>query len=65
MLETNNNQEKISIALIEKALTGDVRAFETIRDTIGEKPTQTIEGIEGGINVVINHKPVSVENIDK
>lgn len=38
LLETNNNQEKISIALIEKAKSGDVRAFEMIRDTIGEKP---------------------------
>lgn len=38
LLETNNNQELISIALIEKAKGGDVRAFEMIRDTIGEKP---------------------------
>ena len=38
LLDTDNNQEKISLALIEKAKTGDVRAFEMIRDTIGEKP---------------------------
>lgn len=31
-------QEDILTALIEKALAGDVRAFEVIRDTIGEKP---------------------------
>lgn len=32
--------ESIALALIDKALTGDVRAFEVIRDTIGEKPIE-------------------------
>ena len=32
-------REEICLALIQKALTGDVRAFETIRDTLGENPT--------------------------
>ena len=32
-------RQKISVALIQKALNGDVKAFEVIRDTIGEKPT--------------------------
>ena len=32
-------QENICLALINKALSGDVRAFEMIRDTIGENPT--------------------------
>lgn len=31
--------DAITMALIEKALTGDTRAYEIIRDTIGEKPT--------------------------
>ena len=43
LLETNNNQEKISVALIEKAKGGDIKAFEVIRDTIGEKPTDKQE----------------------
>lgn len=38
LLSQGDIQEKLSLALINKALTGDVRAFETIRDTIGEKP---------------------------
>ena len=30
-------------ALINKAIRGDVRAFEVIRDTIGEKPSDKVE----------------------
>lgn len=43
LLSNGNMQEKLSLALINKALSGDVRAFETIRDTIGEKPTDKQE----------------------
>lgn len=46
LLSDNKLQEKISLALIQKAINGDVRAFEVIRDTIGEKPTEKIEQIE-------------------
>lgn len=38
LLETNDNNNKISLALLQKALNGDIQAFTTIRDTIGEKP---------------------------
>ena len=43
LLEINNNQEKMSLALLEKAINGDVQAFTTIRDTIGEKPIDKAE----------------------
>lgn len=36
-------QKKITFALIQKALKGDVKAFEVIRDTIGEKPVEKHE----------------------
>lgn len=36
----HTNQEKISMALLKKASTGDTRAFEVIRDTIGQKPVE-------------------------
>lgn len=39
----HTQNEAISIALIKKARAGDVRAFETIRDTIGEKPKEQLE----------------------
>lgn len=36
-------QEAIVFALMEKALSGDVRAFEVIRDSIGEKPSDKVD----------------------
>ena len=43
LLSENDTQKSISIALIGKALNGDTKAFEVIRDTIGEKPTDKQE----------------------
>ena len=43
LLETDDNNIKISTALIKKALNGDIQAFTTIRDTIGEKPVDKVE----------------------
>lgn len=36
----DDNYMAITVALIQKALSGDVRAYEAIRDTIGQKPTE-------------------------
>ena len=43
LLSTSNGQDSLCTALFEKALTGDVRAFECIRDTIGQKPVEKKE----------------------
>lgn len=43
LLSQGDTQSKMSLALIDKAIAGDVRAFEMIRDTIGEKPTDKQE----------------------
>lgn len=51
-IEDKTMQEKISFSLIQEALKGNVKAFETIRDTIGEKPVEQIEH-SGTIPVVI------------
>ena len=40
--EGHSVQEKISFALIKEASKGNVRAFEVIRDTIGEKEPETV-----------------------
>lgn len=53
---TNKNGEKattleaVMVATIKKALTGDTRAAEFIRDTIGEKPTDRQE-ITGALDI--------------
>lgn len=38
-----SNQEKLCFALLEKGLAGDTKAFEAIRDTIGQKPAEKRE----------------------
>lgn len=43
LLETDNNQENMTIALLHQAMRGNVKAFETIRDTIGESVTNKLE----------------------
>lgn len=35
-------QEALSVSLIRSALSGNVRAYEIIRDTIGEKPIENV-----------------------
>lgn len=35
--------DSVTQALIDKAASGDVRAYEVIRDTLGEKPTDKLE----------------------
>lgn len=42
LLKTGDNQTKLSVALLSSALNGNVKAFEVIRDTIGEKPKDEI-----------------------
>ena len=42
LLKTDDNQTKLSVALLSSALNGNVKAFEVIRDTIGEKPKEEI-----------------------
>lgn len=40
--EAMNNAEAITVALINKAKSGDVRAYQMIRDGLGEKPADTV-----------------------
>ncbi len=49
------NSDVIAAALISKALNGDVKAFEIIRDTIGEKPLN---------NVLLQQTSIEVSIID-
>ena len=40
---TDEDRQKIYDALITKAMSGDVRAAEFLRDTLGEKPVEKVE----------------------
>ena len=54
LLEDDDNNLKISVALLKRALDGDISAFTTIRDTIGEKPTDKIEAdVNSEVNITI------------
>lgn len=43
LLAQGDTQEKISLALLQKAMNGDTKAFEVLRDTVGEKPVDKVE----------------------
>lgn len=54
LLEEGDTQKNVSVALINKVLAGDVQAFNTLRDTIGEKPIEKVEAnLSADINVDI------------
>ena len=42
MLSEGETQQSVTLALIEKARSGDTKAYEVIRDTIGEKPIDKV-----------------------
>ena len=41
-----NNQTAMVIAIYQKALKGDVSAFNTLRDSVGQKPIEKVETTE-------------------
>lgn len=45
--EGKTNQERMSVALFKEALKGNTKAFEIIRDTVGEKPKEVIDAKVG------------------
>lgn len=67
-VEEHNRLMQISVSLYQKAMKGDVAAFNAIRDIIGEKPTDKTEitgGLEQRIEINLIHgdcDPVSTED---
>ena len=43
--EIKSGAEAIAIAQFQKALKGDTRAFEVLRDTAGQKPVEKVEQV--------------------
>ena len=43
LLAEGDTQQKISLAVIQKALQGDLKAFEVIRDTTGQRCVEKVE----------------------
>lgn len=54
LLEDGNTQKKISVALIQQAKKGNTKAYEIIRDSIGEKPIDRVQAeVNSDINITI------------
>lgn len=56
LLSKGQIQENITLALIKEALEGQnkTKAYEVIRDTIGEKPTEKVEAdVKNEVNINI------------
>ena len=64
MLSDGDIQEKISIALINEAINGNnagsvTKAFEVIRDTIGERPVEKVQATQ----TVVDMSAFSIDEI--
>ena len=47
-----SNAEAMVVSMIQKALEGDTKAFEVLRETAGQKPVQVVEDkISGGLQI--------------
>lgn len=55
LLSQGDTQKNVTIALISKALSGDTKAFEVLRDSIGEKPKEQLDAnVNADINIVVD-----------
>jgi hypothetical protein len=52
LLSEGDTQKSVTVALLRKAMDGDVKAFEVLRDTIGEKPVDKVEN--KNVDIVID-----------
>lgn len=52
LLSEGDTQKSVTIALLKKAMDGDVKAFEVLRDSIGEKPVEKVEN--KNVDIVID-----------
>ena len=57
LLAEGDTQKSVTLALIEKAMSGDTKAFEVIRDTIGEKPVDKV--------MIADVEPSVIEEVER
>ena len=61
LLSNGDTQNRMSLAIIEKAMNGNIRAFEVIRDTIGQKPIDKVA--QTNTNGEDVEKPLDIEKL--
>jgi len=54
LLEQGDTQKNMTVALLVKALDGDIKAFEVIRDTVGEKPKDVLDITSNEVKIRID-----------
>lgn len=60
-----DNQMAMIISIWNKALKGDIQAFNSIRDSVGEKPSDVVENINYTKEEAEKYKKLSVEELKK
>ena len=60
-----DNQMAMIISIWNKALKGDIQAFNSIRDSIGEKPSDVVENINYTKEEAEKYKKLSIEELKK
>ena len=55
--------EQINVALVNQAKLGDVKAYNAIRDTIGQKPVEQVE--QTNLNIEAKPKKKDVQELKK
>lgn len=58
--QTRSGSEAISAKLFSEALKGNVKAFEVIRDTVGQKPVEKVE--QQNTNIVVDLSDIENDN---
>lgn len=58
----NTYDNAMALALIRKALSGDPKAFEVVRDTIGQKPMDKVEH-SGGVEIMTDADRALLEKV--
>lgn len=53
VVATMTRSEALNVALMQKAMKGDTKAYEIVRDTIGEKPVDIVAVAEIDPNVIL------------
>ena len=67
LLNEGNCQKKICLSLINKAIKGNIKAFEVIRDTIGEnyKEVKSTEAVSTCVTIVDDINPFSELTVEE
>lgn len=59
---TRTGTEAMALAVFQKALKGDIKAFEVVRDTVGQKPVEKVQIAEVDEQTIKELEKVVLDN---